>query len=304
MHIISGSSNPQLANELLEAIQKQTPTSSLITCQIAKFANDEKKIWIKDKDKVHGQKICLLQSFSKPVDENIIETLLIIDALERLGAKEISVIVPWMGYSFQDKIFREGEAIAAKVIANLILSKLINRVFLLDLHNDSIPGFFSTASYHLSARDLFIAHLKKSYDLKDAVVVSPDFGGLKRARLFANQLELPLLNIDKSRDLQTGAVTAHALHGGEVVGKNAIVFDDAIMSGETVAKTAALLKKEGALQVIFIATHGIFCNNGVQTINNSQVDRVIISDSIWQQEKSNKIEVIKLAPLLAMNLID
>lgn len=304
MNIISGSSNTKLAQDLVKTLQETNPQISLIDCQIEKFANDEKKIWIKDENKVHGQKVCLVQSFSKPVDENIIETLLIIDALERLGAKEISIIIPWMGYSFQDKVFRDGEAIAAKVVASLMSSKLITRVFLLDLHNDSIPGFFSVSTYHLSARNLFIDYLKNNNLLENASVVSPDFGGLKRARVFANQLNLPLLNIDKSRDLYTGEVTANGLHGGEIKGKNAIVFDDAIMSGSTVVKTAELLKKEGASKVIFIATHGIFCKNGIETINQSEVDLVLIGDSILQKETSNKIKYVQLAPLFAAGLAD
>jgi ribose-phosphate pyrophosphokinase len=304
MNIISGSSNLKLAQDLVKTLQEKNPETSLIDCQIEKFNNDEKKIWIKDEDKVRGKKVCILQSFSKPVDENIIETLLMTDALERLGAKEVSIVIPWMGYSLQDKVFREGEAIAAKVVADLISNSFISRVFLIDLHNPSIPGFFSIPTYHLSAKNLFIDHLKNNNNLENAVVVSPDFGGLKRARVFANLLDLPLLNIDKSRDLKTGVVTAHALHGGEVTGKNVIVFDDVIVSGGTVAKTASLLKEEGALKVIFIATHGIFCNNGIEVIDQSEVDLVIASDSIAQTENSNKIEYIRLAPLFAAGLVD
>lgn len=306
MNIISGSSNQKLAISLVNFLNQNYPKdqSTLITVEIGKFPNDERKIWIKDENKVRGQKVCILQSFSKPVDENIIETLLLIDALERLGAKEVSLIIPWMGYSLQDKVFHEGEAIAAKVVADLISNSFVSRVFLVDLHNPSIPGFFSTPTYHLSARQLFIDYLKEHRYLENAVVVSPDFGGLKRARNFANLLDLPLLNIDKSRDYKTGAVTAHALHGGEVKGKNAIVYDDVIVSGGTVAEAAALLKKEGAKQVIFMATHGIFCKNGISTIDESEVDLVVTSDSILQQESSDKISFIPLAPLFANSLAD
>jgi ribose-phosphate pyrophosphokinase len=304
MNIISGSSNPQLVESLVAKLRVTDPQASIIDCQIEKFSNDEKKVWIKDENKVRGQKVCLLQSFSKPVDENIIETLLLIDALERLGAKEVSLIIPWMGYSLQDKVFREGEAIAAKVIADLISNSFVSRVFLIDLHNPSIPGFFSIPTYHLSAKDLFVEYLKTNNLLQNASVISPDFGGLKRARTFANLLDLPLLNIDKSRDYQTGVVTAHALHGGEISGRNAIVFDDVIVSGGTVAEVASLLKKEGANKVIFIATHGIFCKNGINVVNNSEVDLVITSDSIAHNEKSAKIIQVPLASLFATSLTD
>lgn len=306
MHIISGSSNQNLASSLVQTLNQKCPSckSELISVEISKFPNDEKRIWIKDEQKVRGQKICIVQSFSKPVDENIIETLLIIDALERLGAREVSLIIPWMGYSLQDKVFREGEAIAAKVVADLISNSFVSRVFLLDLHNPSIPGFFSIPTYHLSAKNLFINYLKTNNYLDNTVVVSPDFGGLKKARTFAKDVNLPLLNIDKSRNLQTGTVTAHSLCGGEITGKNAIIFDDVIVSGSTASKTAALLKKEGALKVIFIATHGIFCSDGLNTIGQSEIDRVIVSDSIAQSEKPKNLEYISLAPLFTDALID
>ncbi len=304
MHIISGSSNTPLAKSLTETLRTKSPTSQLINCEITKFANDEKRVLVQDEDVVRGQKICLIQSFSAPVDENIIETLLIVDALERMGAKEVSLIIPWMGYSLQDKVFRPGEAIAAKVVADLLSNSFLSRVFLLDLHNPSIPGFFSIPTYHLSTKQLFLDYLRDQNLINNAVIVSPDFGGLKRARDFANQLNLPLLNIDKSRDLRTGTVTAHAIQGGEIAGHDAILFDDVINSGKTVAQTAALLKEQGAKQVLFLAAHGIFCDNGLEVIKQSQVDQVIVSDSIMQSEKSNKLTQLPLATLLADVLHD
>lgn len=306
MNIISGSSNLELAKSITADLNQKIPTqnSQLIQVEITKFPNDEKRVWIKDENKVRGQKICIVQSFSKPVDENLIETLLIIDALERLGAREVSLVIPWMGYSLQDKVFREGESIAAKVVADMISNSFVSRVFLLDLHNPSIPGFFSVPTYHLSAGNLFVNYLKTNNLLDNAVVVSPDFGGLKKSRTFAKQLDLPLLNVDKSRDLKTGLVTAHSLRGGEIAGKNALLFDDVIVSGSTAAETAALLKKEGALSVIFTATHGIFCSDGLNTVAQSEIDRVVISNSIAQTEKIGKIKQIDLSNLFVNALID
>jgi len=303
MNIISGSSNLSLAQNLSIVLQKHSSQTQLINCEISKFANDEKRVIIQDEKLVRGQKICLIQSFSAPVDENIIETLLIVDALERMGAKEVSLIIPWMGYSLQDKVFREGEAIAAKVVADLLSNSFISRIFLLDLHNPSIPGFFSIPTYHLTAKKIFLDYLQKN-PLQEPVVVSPDFGGLKRARNFANDLNLPLLNIDKSRDLQTGQVTAHAIHGGEVRNRNVIVFDDVIVSGGTVAQAAELLKAEDAKKVIFMATHGIFCNDGLSVIEQSQVDQVVVSDSIAHDQHSSKLIQLPLAEILTEALVD
>lgn len=304
MHLLAGSSNPKLAKQLASVTQ-----GTLVDCQISKFSNGEKRVFINNAEQIRGQKVALLQSFSQPVDENIIETLLLIDALERIGVKEIILIIPWLGYSLQDKVFCDGEAMAAKVVANLFNNKLISQIMLIDLHNDSIPGFFLVPTKHLSAKNIFLDYLKENLYLatkEKAVVVSPDFGGLKRARNFAEAVGLPLLNIDKSRDLHTGAVTAHALHGGEVRGKVAIVYDDVVMSGDTVAKVADLLKREGASQVIFLATHGIFCGNAIATIEHSQVDQVITSNSVdsshVDEHQSSKITHLDLAPWIAKQL--
>lgn len=304
MHIIAGSSHPALAAELVTALQVNQPQTRLISCEIGKFANGEKRVFVADEALVRGQQVCLLQSFSAPVDEMIIETLLLVDALERLGAREVSLIVPWMGYSLQDKVFRPGEAIAAKVVADLLSHSFISRIFLLELHNTSIPGFFAKPTYHLSTSDLFENYLRANLDLSNTVIVSPDFGGLKRARYFAKRLDLPLLNIDKSRDLQSGVVTAHAIHGGFVRDKIVVLYDDVIVTGGTVAETSELLKTEGAKEIHFLATHGIFCNDGLAKISTSPLDRVVVSNSIYHQQTDPKLVSLSLAPLLADTLQD
>ena len=145
MNIISGSSNLELAKKIVKTFNQKIPTqnSQLVEVEISKFPNDEKRIWIKDENKVRGQKICLVQSFSKPVDENLVETLLIIDALERLGAREVSLIIPWMGYSLQDKVFRDGESIAAKVVADVISNSFVSRVFFIQV----IYTFYCSFNY-------------------------------------------------------------------------------------------------------------------------------------------------------------
>ena len=305
MNFIAGSSNPQLTLEIIQKINLLEPkqNSQLIPIEISKFANDEKRVWIKDINLVRGQQVFLLQSFNSPVDEHIIETLLIVDALERLGAKGVTLIIPWLGYSLQDKVFREGEAIAAKVVANIISQRFINQIFLLDLHNSSIPGFFSVPTHHLFADEIFIDYLKKTVNFDQAIVASPDFGGIKRARIFAEKIELDVVNIDKSRDLKTGQVTAHELHGPSVKNKIVIVIDDVIISGSTVIESTNLLKKMGAQKVVFIASHGVFCQ-GLEKLNNSIVDQIIISNSIQQQDQSSqKLTVLDISSVFAQELL-
>jgi ribose-phosphate pyrophosphokinase len=291
MKIISGSSNRPLA----EAISKRMKID-IVDADISHFANGEKRVWVKED--VRGQNIILVQSFSQPVDEYIIESLMFTDALERMGVRHINLVVPWMGYSLQDKVFREGEPIAAKVIANLISGAHIKRVFLLDLHNSSIPGFFSIPTQHLSALDLYVEYAKKNFDLKNFVIASPDFGGLKRSRLFANKLGLELTNIDKYRDLHTGEAEAMGLHG-EVKGKSVLVFDDIINGGSTVITATDILKKQGAKEVHFCATHGIFANNGHQRVQDSAVDSVVVTNSIQQNTTCSKIKVIDTSNIFA-----
>jgi len=291
MKIISGSSNPVLAESIAQKLQYE-----MVETDISHFANGEKRVWIKGT--VKGQNIALVQSFSNPTDEHLMEFLLIADALERMGARHVNLIVPWMGYSLQDKVFREGEPIAAKVVANLVSSAYIKRGFLLDLHNSSTPGFFSIPTQHLSAIDLFVNHVKSNCDLASCIVASPDFGGLKRARTFAEKLNLELVNIDKHRDLNTGEAEALGV-SGDVTGKEVLIFDDVINTGSTVVTASEILKAKGAKAVHFLAAHGIFANDGNQTIDQSQVDSVIITNSIAHENLSSKIKVVDCSELFA-----
>jgi ribose-phosphate pyrophosphokinase len=220
------------------------------------------------------------------------------DALERLGARHINAVIPWMGYSLQDKVFRPGEPIAAKVIANLVSNAHIKRVFLLDLHNSSTPGFFSIPSEHLTALSLFAEFVQNNVQ-GEYIVASPDFGGLKRARSFATLLGVPLTNIDKHRDLTTGEVTAVSVQGETVSGKTVVLFDDCIVSGGTVVECAKILKEQGANRVIFCATHGLFVGEAFAKLADPAIDQVVVTDSIAHAELPAKILQLPVAPLFS-----
>jgi len=294
MKVVAGSSNSQLAKSIARKLK-----TSLVPCEIGQFANGEKRIRVGKE--ARGENILLVQSFSKPVDEHIVETLLIADALERLGTRSVELFIPWFGYSFQDKVFQEGEPLSAKAIARIVESTAIKKVYLLDLHNTSIPGFFSIATYHLSGVEIFVDYAQKNFDLENAVVVSPDFGGLKRARVFANALGLDLANVEKRRNLKTGEVTATKLDG-EVKGKIVLIFDDAILSGSTTVEVSKLLKTNGAKQIHFFATHGVFTGDALQDLRKSKVSSVVVTNSIDQPKKLTKIKVLDIAPILVENL--
>lgn len=289
MKLIAGSSNASLAQSISTLLN--TP---LVTTEISTFQNGEKRVWIQEH--IAGEDVILIQSFSQPVDENIIEFLLLADAVQRLGAKNIHVIIPWMGYSLQDKVFLPGEPIAAKVIANLVSNAGIDRVYLLDLHNSSTPGFFSVPSVHLSAMELFAADVRQRFPDADIVVASPDFGGLKRARQFATMLGTELINVDKHRDLNTGEVTAVGLHGS-VQGKTVLLFDDVIVSGGTVTEVADLLKREGAAEAHFFATHGPLVPAALEKLEESSMDSITVTNSIAHKNLPQKLKVIDVGIL-------
>jgi ribose-phosphate pyrophosphokinase len=294
MKLITGSSNPDLGRNI--AAQLNLP---LIETELSQFANGEKRVWIKTP--VRGENIVLVQSFSAPVDEHIMEFLLLVDALERLGARHINAVIPWLGYSLQDKVFRDGEPIAAKVVADLVSHSYVKRVFFMDLHNSSTPGFFSIPTSHLSALSPFVDYVKNTFDLTNTVVASPDFGGLKRSRVFADQLGLDLVNIDKHRDLHTGQPEAVDVHG-DVQDKTVLVFDDCILSGGTVVEASDILKARGARQVHFLATHGLFCNDAQQRLQNSSVDSVVATNSIQQTTLFEKLKIVDVANEFALEL--
>lgn len=291
MKILAGSSQTQFATKLGSLLE-----AHLINTEIRTFANGEK--YVRILDQVVGENVVLVQSFNQPVDEHLIEFLLLADALERGGAREVHAVIPWLGYSLQDKLFLSGEALSAKVCADLISNSYIKRVILLDLHNHSIPGFFSIPTQVLSSLELLAQQIESTLDQSELVVASPDFGGLKRAREFAKRLNVSLINIDKQRDLTTGQVQATALHG-EAKGKTVVVFDDCIVGGGTVVETAKVLKQHGAKAVIFVATHGLFVGDGQQYIQSSSVDSVIITDSIHHTDLMTKIKQVSVAGLFA-----
>jgi ribose-phosphate pyrophosphokinase len=296
MKLISGSSNLPLAKSLASLLK-----IDLVEVAISKYVNDEKRIRILDN--VQGENITLVQSFSNPVDEHIVEFLLIVDALERMGARNVNVVIPWYGYSLQDKVFEEGEPLSAKVVANLVSASYVKRVFLLDVHNTSIAGFFSTPTHHLSALDLFTKYARESYDLQQTVIASPDFGGLKRAGQLAESLDVDWVNIDKQRNFKTGEITRMELHG-DVKDKITLVFDDVSISGGTVAQAAEVLKNSGAKEVHFLVTHGLFVGDAKSKLKTPAIDTIVVTNSIHHQQLPTNVRVLDCAKLFADQIKD
>lgn len=290
MILLSGSSHPAFAKALSK--QARIPLAEV---DLSVFPNGDRRVWVKTP--VMNEDVVLVQSFSHPVDTHLIEYALLVDAVERAGARSIMALVPWMGYSLQDKVFRSGEPIAARVAADIISNKNIKRVVLMDLHNNSVAGFFSSPTTILSPLELFVADALKRYPKKELAVISPDFGGLKRAFMFAAEVGAEIHHIDKVRDLHTGKVQAKFV-GENIDGKICIVIDDCINTGSTIVEAARELKQHGAKRVVFYATHALLGGNASEALQNSDVDEVIVSDTVSVEGKTfPKLRVLSVVPL-------
>lgn len=293
--IFAGSSNPPLAKAISQ--KSKIPLGDI---ELGVFSDSERDVWVKDD--VNNSNVIILQSNSYPVNDNIIELSLIADALRRSGAHKITAVIPYFGYSRKEKQTRKGEPISAKVIADLITTSGVNKVVCLDLHADAIVGFFDVPVIYLSALELLASRIKKE-KIKSPVVVAPDVGGVKRARNFAALLDAPLAVIEKHRYTHVRDHMEVLSMSGEVSGDNAIIIDDVISTGGTIIESAKALKKKGVKKVIVCATHGVFANNAIPRLEKSPIDKIIVTDSIRQDTKSSKVEMVSVANLIADCLI-
>ncbi|NMC36216.1 ribose-phosphate pyrophosphokinase [Candidatus Beckwithbacteria bacterium] len=296
MQIFSGSNSQQLASDLAN-IYKAT----LGQIELSEFANHEARIWVKD-EKI-DKKVVVVQSFAGDPNKAIIEFLLIMDALKRSGAKHITAIIPWMGYCIQDKIFRQGEPLSAKVVTNLIECSKPDKIITVDLHNETIQGFFSLPIVHLSATPVFIDIFKKHNQIE--CIVAPDRGSLKKTTLIAEALDLPIVFLNKKRDLVTGQVQIVSVDG-DITGKKALIMDDFISTGGTLIQTAEYLKSKGAKSITAAITHHLYVEGVEEKLEHSQIDQLLITNTIEPpkpyKHKNIDQEIISIAPLISRHL--
>ncbi|MHB9154109.1 MAG: ribose-phosphate pyrophosphokinase [Endomicrobiales bacterium] len=290
LKIISGNANRPLA----ESIVKELGVG-LCKAHISRFSDGE--IQVKVEDNVRGADCFIVQPTCSPVNEHIMELLIISDALRRASARRITAVVPYYGYGRQDRKAEPRVPISAKLVANLIVASGVNRVLAMDLHAGQIQGFFDIPVDHLYGTPVFLKYLQ-GMDLKDMVVVSPDAGGVERARAFAKHLNADLAIVDKRRPRPNEAAIMNII--GEVKGKTAIILDDLVDTAGTLTKVAAAIKKKGASRVMAAASHGVLSGSAVQRIEESCIEELIITDSIPQANRSSsRIKVLNIAPLLA-----
>lgn len=294
--IFSGRANPLLGNEIAKELGLE-----LGKIKIQPFSDGE--IYVQIQESVRGCDVFLIQSTHSPVNENIMELLIMLDALRRASARTINVVMPYFGYARQDRKAAGREAISSKLVSKLIGEAGADRVICLDLHANQIIGFFDILVDHLYASPVIIDYINRFLDTENLVIVSPDVGGVARARGYAKQLgDAPIAIVDKRRhhDKQNTVDVFNVV--GEVEGKTAILIDDMIDTAGTITKAAELLKDKGAAKVYACASHGVLSGPAFDRIEASPIEELIITNSIplapiWVQSK--KIKQVSVAPFLA-----
>ena len=292
MKIFSGTSNKPLAEKIAKDLNlKLSPMEVFI------FPDGERRIRIIEK--VVGEDRIVVQSTSAPTDVNYMELFLIVDGLKRSGAKSITTVLPYFGYQRQDHVFREGEAVSAKVIADILETVGISKLVAVELHSLKIKELFKIPVVHLSALPLFTkAILEKGWN-KDATLISPDMGGIRRIRQLSAMLKnMPFAVIEKNRDLATGSVSADTIQGE--IKKNAVIVDDMISSGGTISMASKLLKEKGAENIVVFATHPVFSEKAPKILQDSLVKSVYVTDTIFvpKEKRFPKLTILSVAKLI------
>ncbi|KAF2960472.1 MULTISPECIES: ribose-phosphate pyrophosphokinase [unclassified Thermotoga] len=291
MKIFSGNANRPLAEKIANYLNLQ-----LGDCEVGRFADGE--INVRINETVRGHDIFLIQPTSPPVNENLMELLIMIDAFKRASANTIAVVIPYYGYARQDRKAKGRDPISAKLVANLITVAGATRVLTVDLHAEQIQGFFDIPVDNLWSYPVFAEELLKRENIvpEETVVVSPDVGGVRRARRMAERLKTSLAILDKRRPSDNVAEVVNII--GEVKDKVVIMFDDIIDTAHSIVKGAEALKNAGAKKIIACATHGVFSNRALERIENSSIDTVYITDTIYHEDLPEKVKVISVANLI------
>jgi ribose-phosphate pyrophosphokinase len=289
--LFSGTSNEPLANDIAHLLD--TP---LGTCEIAKFADGEVRPWIEED--VRDKTVFVIQSFSQPMNDHIMEFILMGDAIRRGAPKRLIAVVPYFGYARQDKQHRVGEPVSARIVAKMLEVVPFHEVITIDLHNDAIVGFFRNPVVHLSALPTIGEYIKKM-DLSNSVIISPDVGGVRRTRNMAFDLGIPMVVMEKRRQLDKTDTSDTYQIIGDVKGKNAIIVDDIISTGGTIVHSVESLKEAGANTIYVAASHGVFAGNASEKLLHAPIEEMIVSDTIKPVNLNKNVHVVPIAPLLA-----
>lgn len=290
--VISGTSHPALSREVADNLG-----IALCNTTIDTFSDGEFMIQINEN--VRGTDSFIIQPTCPPVNDNIMELLLIIDALKRASARRITAVIPYYGYARQDRKVQPRVPISSKLVADIITAAGANRVLTVDLHAGQIQGFFNIPVDHLYASPVLLDYVRKK-DFKDLVIVSPDAGGVERARAFARKLQCSLAIIDKRREMANVSRVMNVI--GEVRDRDVIILDDMIDTAGTTTQAATALKEHGARRVYAASTHAVLSGPAIERINESVIEEVIVTNTIpldSKKERCRKLIVLSIAPLLA-----
>ncbi|BBH53349.1 ribose-phosphate pyrophosphokinase [Fluviispira sanaruensis] len=289
--IFSGNANHELAHKICQYLDVP-----LGTALIGRFSDGETRIEIESN--VRGRDVFIIQPTCAPTNENVMELLIMIDALRRASAQRITAVIPYYGYSRQERKSAPRTPITAKLIADLLVSAGVNRILTIELHTGAIQGFFNLPVDHLFSKPVFVEHFTKM-NLENVITVSPDAGGVERARALAKVLGCGLAIVDKRRDRPGVSQVMNLI--GDVKGKTAILVDDICDTAGSLTSAAAVLRDRGAVKIYAAITHGVLSGPAISRLNDSCIEKLYITDTIplsAEAKKCSKIEVLSVSELL------
>jgi ribose-phosphate pyrophosphokinase len=294
--IFSGTANEPLADEVCHFLGMQRGQA-----QVTRFADGE--CYVQIQENVRGADVFVMQPTCRPVDEHLMELMLMVDALKRASARRITAVIPYFGYARQDRKDKPRSPISSKLVADLLTTAGTHRALIVDLHTPQLQGFFNIPVDHLFASPVLVDHFRK-LALPNLTVVSPDAGGVERARFFAKKVDAALAIVDKRRVEMNVAEIMHVI--GDVRDRTCLIIDDLIDTAGTLVKTAAALKENGAIQVYACASHAVLSGPAVENIRNSVIKEVVVTNTIpltpeadaARTEKGGKISVLSIAGLI------
>ncbi len=293
MKVLSGTGNIKLSKEIAKRLKIK-----LVNANIKKFSDGE--IYVEINENIRGNSIFVIQSCSHSANDNLMELLICIDALRRSSAKNITAVVPYFGYARQDRKVVPRTAISAKLVSNLITNAGANRILTLDLHAGQIQGFFDIPVDNLFSTPIFVKDIKKNINTNNLVCVSPDVGGVERARALGRRINASIAIVDKRRPAPGKSEVMNIV--GYVKNKTCVIVDDIIDSGGTIVNAAQALRDKGAKDVYAYITHAILSGNAADRIKKSKVKKLLTTDSIDNSKKikkSGKIQVISISSMMA-----
>lgn len=288
MKIIAGNSNLPLSSDVGKYLQ-----IDLAKASIRRFADEE--VYVEIKENIRGEDVFVIESTSYPANDNLMELLVIIDALKRASAKRITAVLPYFGYARQDRKPGPRTPISAKLVANLISTAGADRVLTVDLHAEQIQGFFDIPTDNLFAGPVFSRDIKEHFDLSNLVAVSPDIGGVVRARAIASKFGASIAIVDKRRPKAGESEVMNII--GDVNGKDCIILDDIIDSAGTICNAADKLIEIGANSVTAYVTHGVLSGKALVRIKESKLKEVVITDTINNTENAKELKKIRIIPI-------